>query len=293
MKALLLTASAVFSLGIVSWNSDHVSSNSLHSDLSSRIVTLGSGVINDPTLESILLNPAIAKKQLPGNTIQAVAHHEENKAHFIIHFRNKQLHGEWESFYNNSIPCDSGRFEKSLPDGEWKTWYADGRLKSVRHYSAEKYLFVKNDLLRNHPKVQKYAITRLAQQKKDIKGHFRPQFEHNVSDIASLPMLEKIQYNTSTQNDGYIPPFSTCLHHGPYINYHENGAVKDSGNYVNGLKQGIWKETHAHNDFTGVGFYRDGVKTGQWKYYSKDGLLKYTARYNRSGKQMSTHHFAR
>jgi antitoxin component YwqK of YwqJK toxin-antitoxin module len=290
MKILLLTASAILSLGIMNSHRNHFSSVAMQPTL------LVGGIIassNDPALESILLNPSVAKKQLPGKTIQAVAHHDEDKAHFVIHFRNKQLHGEWETFYNNSIPCDSGRFEKNLPDGEWKTWYPDGTLKAVRHYSAQKYLYVKEDISRNHPKIQKFAITRLAQNKTNVENHFRPQFEYNASSVASLPMLDRIHLNTSTENNQYIPPFSNCLHHGTYINYFENGAVKDSGNYVNGLKQGIWKEAKPGNELTGIGFYREGFKTGQWKYYDRNGVLKYTSRYNRNGKQISTHHFSR
>lgn len=257
---------------------------------SSDIAAVASGFYSFPfPIESILNNPAVIKKQLSRNSIQAIGRTQSGAEHFIIHFRKEQLHGEWQSFYNADQLCDSGRFEKGLPDGEWKTWYTNGQLKTVRHYSAEKFLYIKADIQRNHPRDQRFAITKYAA--KNPAPHFRPHYESNAVANQYSSMLQKIQYNTSQDDGSYLAPFQSCLHHGLYINYDANGAVKDSGNYVNGLKHGLWKQRVNEDSMYAFGFYNHGVRQGQWKYYDGTGSLFYTEFYNLKGKKKEWHYF--
>jgi antitoxin component YwqK of YwqJK toxin-antitoxin module len=242
-----------------------------------------------PSIESILYNPGVHKKQKTGKQIQATGFRETNETHFIIHFMNNRLHGEWQSFFSKDQPCDSGRFEKNLPDGEWKTWYANGQLKTVRNYSSKKYHYIKADVKRNHPKDQRYQITRKARSGYNINRYFLPAYESML--IASeFPILEKIKQNTSEQGTNYYAPFKNCLHHGVFINYRENGHVKDSGYYYNGLKQDLWKESENDGGDWGFGFYKHGLREGQWKFYNKQQQLVYTATY-RNGKKTGVHYF--
>ena len=238
-------------------------------------------------IESILNNPAVLKTQVSRNLIQAIGRRPGGEAHFIVHFRNEKLHGGWQSFYTTAQPCDSGRFEKGLPDGEWKTWHANGQLKTVRHYSAQKFHFILADIRRNHPKDKRFPITRYAG--KNYATHFQPKFENQPAENHSLSMLQKIHRNTS--GNGYLSPFRSCLHHGLYMDYFENGMVKDSGNYVNGLKHGLWKETAHTGSPYAFGFYFHGTRQGKWNYYTNDHSLFYTEFYNKSGKKREWHYF--
>ena len=74
------------------------------------------------------------------------------------------------------------------------------------------------------------------------------------------------------------------------MNYFENGAVKDSGYFENGLKHGVWKETSTENNILAIGFYDHGLKSGQWKYYNASEQLLYTDLYSKEGKK-ERHHF--
>jgi antitoxin component YwqK of YwqJK toxin-antitoxin module len=242
-----------------------------------------------PPIESILFNPAVYKKQLSRHSIQAIGRNQAGDEHFIVHFRKKQLHGEWKSFYSNEQFCDSGRFDKNLPDGEWKTWYSNGQVKTIRHYNAELYHYIKADLQRNHPKDQRFAITRYAG--RNFLQHFQPHYEGDKSISQTSSILRKIQFNTSGNGDGYLPPFTTCLHHGVYINYQEDGVVKDSGSYDNGLKQGLWIESVSSDNIKAFGFYMHGLRNGQWKYYDSDGELFYSAFYKKDGRIKEEHYF--
>lgn len=244
-----------------------------------------------PFIESILYNPAVYKKQLSRHDVQAIGYRQAGPAHFIVHFRKEELHGDWQSFYNNRQRCDSGRFYRNLPTGEWRTWYPNGQLKTVRNYNAEKYQYIKADLQRNHPKDQRYAITRMAARRPE--RFFQPQHEGATNAGRPLSMLQKIQHNTSGDSNAYLPPFATCLHHGVFINYKEDGTVKDSGHYVNGLQHGLWKEEVPESNMQALGFYNHGVRQGQWKYYDAAGRLVYTERYKANGKRSDWHYFTK
>jgi antitoxin component YwqK of YwqJK toxin-antitoxin module len=247
--------------------------------------------VNDskPGIESILYNDNIQKKQKARKVIQATGFREGDEKHFVVHFLKNQLHGEWQSFYNAKQPCDSGSFVKNLPDGEWKTWYKNGQLKTVRNYSAKKLKYIRADIKRNHPKDQRYEITRSAATDLNFNRHFMPVYETDKIQ-SNLPLLERIKLNTSDEQGNYIAPFKECLHHGAFINYYQNGRVKDSGHYVNGLKHDLWTESGSDGDQRAFGFYKHGVKEGQWKYYNSKEELVYTEVY-RHGKKTSVHYF--
>jgi antitoxin component YwqK of YwqJK toxin-antitoxin module len=254
-------------------------------------VVLGDLHVNSPDVESILNNPVVEKKQKARNLIQATGFQEGKIKHFDIHFRRQQLHGEWNTYYSNEQACESGKFVNNLPDGEWKIWYPDGQLKAIVSYSARKFHYIKADIRRNHPKDKRYQITRYAGMNKNIKSYFQPHFPDKLKGTEKLSILHKIEHNTGNEGDNYIPPFNSCLHHGLYITYFENGLVRDSGHYVNGLKHEIWQET-INDDLKSLGFYQHGQKHGQWKYYNASGKLLYTEHYNH-GRLRSSHHFKR
>lgn len=260
-----------------------------HETTTSTVTAARSYYSSYPTIESILHNPAVYKKQMARDVVRAVGHRQTVQAHFIIHFRKEELHGDWQSFYDNNQRCDSGNFYRNLPTGEWKTWYPNGRLKTIRTYNAEKHQYIRADLQRNHPKEQRYAITRLGSAK--AARYFRPQYESGAGINPSRSMLQKIQYNTSGESEAYHPPFATCLHHGAFVNYDEKGAVQDSGYYENGLQHGLWKESVDDGTMQTLGFYRHGVRQGQWKYYDAAGRLVYSELYKANGKRSEWHYF--
>ncbi len=243
-----------------------------------------------PDVGSILSNPAIPKKQLSRHKVQAVHFREEQKVHFVVHFFKDQLHGPWQSFFGNSQICDSGSLKKGLPDGEWKTWYPNGQLKTIRNYSAEKYHYIQADVKRNHPKLQRYKLSRLAQQRQNIQPFFQPDYETTAYPTSAAGLLHIIHYNTDGDGSSYQPPFTRSLHHGLFVNFSGDGTIKDSGYYVNGLKHGIWKETSTDNETLSNGFYDNGFKSGQWKYYNAQGQLLYTDIYSRTGEK-ERHYF--
>ena len=173
-RSLLFTGMILFASIAFSQNgyADFVADATIEASAGNKEIT--SADVAAASIESILSHPAVQKKQLSRHTTQAIGYRNEKQLHFIVHIYKEKLHGGWQSFYNNNQICDSGSLNMGLPDGEWKTWYPDGQLKTVRNYSAEKYHFIKADLHRSHPRHQQYRITQYAQQQKNVTQYFQP-----------------------------------------------------------------------------------------------------------------------
>jgi antitoxin component YwqK of YwqJK toxin-antitoxin module len=67
------------------------------------------------------------------------------------------------------------------------------------------------------------------------------------------------------------------------MNFYPNGAVKDSGYYKNGLREGHWEEWVASGNIRSSGRYIHGKKTGTWSFYDNAGRLRSLITYNRKG----------
>ncbi|HEX2532486.1 MAG TPA: hypothetical protein VHK69_02055 [Chitinophagaceae bacterium] len=240
-------------------------------------------------IESLLNNPSVQKTKLAPGYYRASGAWNAYREQFVVHIRKGKLHGAWTSYFHNGNRCDSGALVRNLPDGEWKTWYPNGQLKTVRTYRADLYHLVQSDLRRAHPKAQQFAITRQALKGQDVSRYFQPAYGPKAQDGEHYSIFQKIGHNTQDRQAHYLPPFHQSLHHGLYLNYTEQGVLSDSGRYVSGLRHGHWKETHAAT--VAEGWYEQGHRKGQWKYFTAEGRLLYTEIYNASGKLTGRHRF--
>lgn len=232
----------------------------------------GRPVISSKLLDKIPL-PASNKLSLSvvdkGRNSGTVVGSVSGREVLVTDFKKNNIHGSWKRRYANGNPLDSGSFNNSLPDGEWYSWYGNGGLRSVRTYSSAKWFAVNREVRKGNRKIYYYPLTAAVNFNKE-------KFEsvtNAAGSFASLPL----------SGSKYDPPFDYCLHHGQYINYYENGAVKDSGFYKDGLRDGLWIENYPNGKLKAMGGYSKGVKHGGWKYYNEEGLLIRLSEY-RAGK---------
>lgn len=218
---------------------------------------------------------------------------------FISHYKKNRLHGGWISWYDNRLICDSGNFENNLPEGIWKTWYPDGKLRSVRSYSALKWHVLKDEL-KKHPRFTFFPLTSIIRNDRNAYDTYtnagysyatlaRPR-QQNIAYDGSLK--EIVDLNTKHEDNGYLPPFTQCLHHGLYMNFYPEGTIKDSGYYKNGLREGVWEEWLENGNIRSVGFYHHGTKKNTWKFYNSSGKLLYIQHYNHRGKPVGAKEFS-
>lgn len=61
---------------------------------------------------------------------------------------------------------------------------------------------------------------------------------------------------------------------GEWKTFHENGQLKEIGNYLDGTKIAEWKSYHENGQLKKHGNILDGLKIEKWKYYDENGKLQ-------------------
>lgn len=237
-------------------------SNGLREEVNSPAA--GERIINDPVITSV------------SKTESTVTGYNSNgEVHYKSRLKHNQLHGTWLSWYANGTTCDSGSLVKGIPDGEWKVWYPTGQLRFVRNYKADNYERVRHEINRYNLKTFRFALSALYHKHKELalakmKGSYG--FPSNDYAIPSNKLALIAAVNTGDEG-GYHPVFEKALLHGVFINYNEDGSIKDSGRYENGLKQGLWMENNVSNNQYCKGWYEKGYRHHQWRTYNSKGEL--------------------
>lgn len=187
---------------------------------------------------------------------------------------NGKLDAVWTSWYLSGKMLDSGRLDKNLPDGEWKTWYPDGQLATIRHFNANAYRQVSEEIRLAHPKRSFFPLTALSRTNKaralaylGVSAIYPAAGNHPYRSPEDL-----VNANASGSHP-YQPVFAQGLLDGLYMDFWPGGMVKDSGIYRKGLRTGVWM----HRDISGAmetGAYQDGEPHREWKLYSAAGALQ-------------------
>lgn len=208
---------------------------------------------------------------------------QEGRLLYQGNVKNYKLHGNWQSWYLNSQPLDSGKLVNGIPDGEWKLWDSSGNLIAIRHYEANKLQRVKEEMRVNHPKNWHYPLTGLYKQEgRTAMKYLQPGYSFSFAAKQNVPVKKAVQINST--GTVYYPVFKECLHDGLYINYFSNGMVKDSGYYKNGLKEGAW-EHHMNSRTFWKATYKNGKPSGEWKEYLLNGQLVQLIHFDTNGKE--------
>ncbi len=209
--------------------------------------------------------------------------------------KNHRLHGDWQSWYNNGRLLDSGHMQQGVPDGIWKYWDSTGNLLAVRHYDASKLQRVKEAMRLQHPKQTTYPLVRLYRKNKQAAlQQLLPAFAFTSHQSGSVSRsFHQLTSDNSTGELGYHPVFNECLHHGLFLNYYSNGAIKDSGYHKNGLKHGIWLHRLSQDGTFYTGAYNNGIPQKEWKEYDAAGMLISIIFFNKSGHEQWRKEFRR
>lgn len=69
---------------------------------------------------------------------------------------------------------------------------------------------------------------------------------------------------------------------GKRTGFYENGQLKDSVTYVNGLQEGLYTAYYNNGNLRESGRYEEGFKTGKWLYFNEDETLRKTWLFTKS-----------
>jgi antitoxin component YwqK of YwqJK toxin-antitoxin module len=210
----------------------------------------------------------------------------EGKQLFTASVKNGKLNGPWQSWYPGGALCDSGSFVNNLPDGTWQYRDSEGNLLALRQYSADKYMRVKEEMTRYHPKLNFFYLSKMYQQNKTGALHYLSSVSSfpggAISKTKKLNLKQTVQYNISG-SAGYTPVFSNCLHEGLYMNFFTTGHVQDSGYYKDGLRTGKWVHYQSPKGNSYQGQYHHGFRVKDWKVYNAGHRLTELIHYDNTG----------
>ncbi len=262
-----------------------------------------SSFISDPGTEaekeSSVSNAFRKKSNIKNGPYQG--YFENGDLQFTTIVKKSRLQGIWKSFYQGGSVCDSGKFVKDVPDGEWKGWYPNGKLRYIWHFSATKYFSLKDEMM-NQPKQKFFRISQLplnegiqyfktdyifGQATRTPSVMFRGK---TLQQKNFDPEMIKKRVDRNTNSNSYLPPFPECLFHGSFTSFYPDGKIREEGIYINGMRDGLWEE-FSRDGLMARGSYHYGKKSGEWRTYDSRGKLLSYKRYNNSGVETGSYDF--
>jgi antitoxin component YwqK of YwqJK toxin-antitoxin module len=155
-----------------------------------------------------------------------------------------------------------GELVNGKKQGEWKTFYLNGKRQAVAHYN--------NDTL------QGQLITYYPNGNRQAKGYYNK----GVQVDSLLRYFENGKLSSAEFND------SLGLGQGVFKIYHTNGKLGQLGKMKNGLLDDTSRTYFESGRLKAIQIYMDKHKSGRWLYYNEAGKLVKTELY-KNGKPVN------
>ena len=65
--------------------------------------------------------------------------------------------------------------------------------------------------------------------------------------------------------------YKNSIREGYFVEYHDNGQLKEKGSYKNGIREGDFVEYHDNGQIRWKGNWKNGEPEGDWVYYDENG----------------------
>jgi antitoxin component YwqK of YwqJK toxin-antitoxin module len=181
--------------------------------------------------------------------------------------------GFWRKTDTAGLKIYEGFFRDGIPDGEFRYYYPDGKLKTLSMISN----FGKKAItLSFYPNGTKMAEGNYVNEKKDSLWRF-------YSDINGLKVSEEFYLEgkingkaTVFFQDGSVSEVKNYRHgilDGLWEQYFNDGKLKLKASYLAGEKQGAYKTFYITGQLNLSGQYQNGHQDGTWTYLNEDGSL--------------------
>ena len=178
--------------------------------------------------------------------------------------------GEWRKLDAKGKVIYEGRFKDNIPQGLFKYYYEDGKIRSELTYSVGG----KSATAVNfHPNGKKMAEGLYVETKKD--GHW-----NYYNDLETLSAEEYYQKGTPTgiwktyYDDGKLLeecPYDKGLKKGLCKQYFSDGSIKSELNFDKGKYEGVAKHYYPNGKPMLFGQFHNDLKEGKWTAFKDNG----------------------
>jgi len=138
---------------------------------------------------------------------------------------------------------------------------------------------IENNNRHSLPKIRKNrkgknSIAKPSLEKKIVKTPKREIYIDNR--IQDIPKVESINVENEIKSNPFEINEAPLTEHkdGPFRNYHESGALKNTGSYKNNKFHSRYVEYYINGRIKEEGNYEDGKKIGKWRYYNDRGIVE-------------------
>ena len=138
--------------------------------------------------------------------------------------------GSWKNFFPDGKIQSEGNYFNNSKNGQWKFYYPNGKVEQIGNY-------------RNGRE----------------NGQWNWYYPNGT--------LHREENYFNGKRDG------------PYVEYNENGKIIAQGQFLDGEKDGQWEIEVGDQKETGK--YVLGLREGIWRYYYKNGKLRFEGNYTR------------
>lgn len=218
-----------------------------------------------------------------------------NESYFIFNVADS-IYREWN---NEGQLTVQGSYEMGSPDGEWRYYFKDGRLKSKTRISNDTVYLISQFLMdsaytqiikNGAGAIKSFYISGGLKEKSTYENGLKtgPYEKRLVNGIISV--LGRYQKGLKVDRWNFYFPngrieksinYQLDTLHGSYLIMNIDSTINTSGNYKYGKKEGAWLWYNTNDKIEMKGSFQDGEQHGEWQYYFSSGELSYTANYKK------------
>jgi len=164
--------------------------------------------------------------------------------------------GKWKYFYENGIVRLEGTYKDDKKNGYFKEYDKDGNMLSVSKFVDDIIQEDVAELVELEVRTDYYPngrIKTIASYKDDVPEGVRREYDESGKIKKAYIFKEGIITGEGIMND-------------------------------KGIKEGAWKEYFPDGKLRAEGLYDDGNRTGEWKFFHRNGSVEQIGHYNRDGR---------
>jgi antitoxin component YwqK of YwqJK toxin-antitoxin module len=201
-----------------------------------------------------------------------------NKTNFTDSLGRKQ--GFWKKYSKDTLKYE-GQFKDDIPQGEFKYYFPNGKMKALTNYSDNGKI-AKTILY--HPDGKKNGEGTYVDKKKDGLWVYFGTNGVKISE-ENYKMGVKTGVWKYFYDDGRInriENYNNNLKDGEWMEFYQDSVLKAEGNYINDKLNGVVQYFGLTGKIVLSGKYIDDLKEGEWMFFNDLGAGERKLTYNAS-----------
>jgi len=184
--------------------------------------------------------------------------------------------GTWQKKQANGRLLYEGQFKDDKPIGEWKRYHPGGQLKALIEYHGDTAYTQLFDVWKNkvaegaYVNERKEGLWKIFNQNRLVAdetyvGGIKNGVAHRYYDTGEV--MEETHWQNGEQN-------------GDYKVFFKNGEPYLQCKMRDNMRDGLFLVYFENGRQEMVASYRNNLRDGDWKYYNREGDLRYTLQYD-------------